>query len=277
MPNSLISYLRATLSCIFHVFQPRNNFHVNTATQTDAYFKGFDSTYVSYKTNLPYDGHFINFSSEIATHFKNYQPSFITHIYDRLGYNAHTKFHAFTNQIWAFDLDTESFEVFHGLSSIAKLIPDKLKTAISVNQEFCRDPTEDGSFLTSLITDLLSFYQKLLLDRRNKVFPLTVEILHSTFSDPPHFSINASNKHMKELSMEDVIIQFSELLSHFKLLLLIREPALLETNAALIKTYASAIVTYFYYYERTVRPLLLKLTRSRKYSKHEPKSSCNST
>jgi hypothetical protein len=106
---------------------------------------------------------------------------------------------------------------------------------------------------------------------------LTVEILHSTFSDPPHFSINASNKHMKELSMEDVIIQFSELLSHFKLLLLIREPALLETNAALIKTYASAIVTYFYYYERTVRPLLLKLTRSRKYSKHEPKSSCNST
>ena len=99
---------------------------------------------------------------------------------------------------------------FHGLSRIAKLFPDKLRTAISVNQEFCGDPTEDGSFLTSLITDLLSFYQKLLLDRKNKVFPLTVEILHSTFADPPHFSINDSNKHMNKLSMEDIIIQFSE-------------------------------------------------------------------
>ncbi len=79
---------------------------------------------------------------------------------------------------------------------------------------------------------------------------------------------------MKELSMEDVVIQFSELLSHFKLLLLIREPALLETNAALIETYASAIVTYFYYYDRTICPILLKLSRSRK---NEPKSSCNPT
>ena len=60
---------------------------------------------------------------------------------------------------WLWEVDLKSFEPIHGMSRIAKLIPDKLATAIAINNENLKDPKDDGSFLIDLVLKLLVFYQ----------------------------------------------------------------------------------------------------------------------
>jgi hypothetical protein len=50
------------------------------------------------------------------------------------------------------------FECVFGLSRLAKLVPDKLRTAASINAENLEDPEDDGSFMVDLIVNLLKFY-----------------------------------------------------------------------------------------------------------------------
>ena len=53
----------------------------------------------------------------------------------------------------------KSFEPVHGMSRVAKLIPDKLATAIKINQGEPENPEEDGSFMIDLVKSLLAFYR----------------------------------------------------------------------------------------------------------------------
>jgi len=59
---------------------------------------------------------------------------------------------------WKLRLNLKSFEVMHGLSRVALLVPDKLATAIAINKEDLPDP-DDGGFLVQLVEDLVIFYR----------------------------------------------------------------------------------------------------------------------
>lgn len=59
---------------------------------------------------------------------------------------------------WKLRLNLKSFEVMHGLSRVALLVPDKLATAIAINKEDLPDP-DDGGFLVQLVEDLVVFYR----------------------------------------------------------------------------------------------------------------------
>ena len=61
-------------------------------------------------------------------------------------------------KIWKLILNLKSFEVMHGLSRVALLVPDKLATAIAINKENLPDP-DDGGFLVQLVIDLVIFYR----------------------------------------------------------------------------------------------------------------------
>jgi hypothetical protein len=69
------------------------------------------------------------------------------------------------NQVWLWNVNPNYFEAIDGISRIVKLIPEKLATAIEINQENLPDPKDDGSFLIVLVIDLLKFYQDLVHKR----------------------------------------------------------------------------------------------------------------
>jgi len=73
----------------------------------------------------------------------------LAHLYLFTNYYEHT---------WKLSLNLESFEVMHGLSRIALLLPDKIATAIAINKEVLPDP-DDGTYLIQLVVNLLKFYQ----------------------------------------------------------------------------------------------------------------------
>ncbi len=52
----------------------------------------------------------------------------------------------------------KSFEPVHGMSRVAKLVPDKLATAIAIYREHLENPDDDGSFMIDLVKNLLSFF-----------------------------------------------------------------------------------------------------------------------
>jgi hypothetical protein len=67
-------------------------------------------------------------------------------------------FTAYYEKTWKLKLDLKSFEVMHGLSRVALLVPDKIATAIEINKEDLPDP-DDGTFLIQLVEDLVVFYK----------------------------------------------------------------------------------------------------------------------
>lgn len=65
----------------------------------------------------------------------------------------------FGDECWEWTLDLKNFEQVHGISRIAKLLPDKLATSIEINKERLPNPKDDGSFLIDLVLKLLKIYQ----------------------------------------------------------------------------------------------------------------------
>ena len=74
-----------------------------------------------------------------------------------------------TNEIWKWELDLKSFEPVHGMSRVAKLVPDKLATALAINQENLPKPDDDGSFLIDLVKNLAVFYKDMVSARSEQV------------------------------------------------------------------------------------------------------------
>lgn len=56
-------------------------------------------------------------------------------------------------------VDLRHFESVHGMSRVAKLMPDKVATALAINQEKSLSQSEDGSFLIDLVIKLASVYR----------------------------------------------------------------------------------------------------------------------
>ncbi len=73
-----------------------------------------------------------------------------------------------TEAFWRIDTDLTSFEVMHGLSRIALLVPDKLAVAIAINRENHNDPSQNGAFLSSLITELILNFRTRIVKQTEK-------------------------------------------------------------------------------------------------------------
>jgi hypothetical protein len=69
-------------------------------------------------------------------------------------------------RIW--HLDLSSFEAVHGMSRVVKLIPDKLATATAINLENLPNPEDNGTFLVDLVTQLLEFFEKLVVGQESR-------------------------------------------------------------------------------------------------------------
>ena len=74
----------------------------------------------------------------------------------------------YLDKTWKLRLNLKSFEVMHGLSRVAMLVPDKLATAIAINKENLPDP-DDGGFLVQLVEDLVVFYKDKLSRPANQI------------------------------------------------------------------------------------------------------------
>jgi hypothetical protein len=58
------------------------------------------------------------------------------------------------------NIGIDNFEEIHGLSRILLLLPEKLATACEINGEYLAPP-DSGSFLLSLVNNLLVFYEQI--------------------------------------------------------------------------------------------------------------------
>ena len=72
------------------------------------------------------------------------------------------------NLLRVWHLDLSSFEAVHGMSRVVKLIPDKVATAIAINLEDLPNPEDNGTFLVDLVTQLLEFFQKLVVEQETR-------------------------------------------------------------------------------------------------------------
>ena len=131
------------------------------------------------------------------------------------------------NICWQWDVNPKSFEVIHGLSRITKLIPDKLATAIAINYE--KLPNDDGTYLIDIVTELVSFYRKMLLDADQAPSepPPAKHILLFSFGYGLDLERGepVSNVHQ---SLEAVMFLLSTFLNNFKGLLKERQPELIS-------------------------------------------------
>ncbi len=54
------------------------------------------------------------------------------------------------------------------MSRVVKLIPDKLATATAINLENLPNPEDNGTFLVDLVTQLLEFFEKLVVGQESR-------------------------------------------------------------------------------------------------------------
>ena len=60
--------------------------------------------------------------------------------------------------LFKWELELRDFEAVYGTSRAARLIEDKLVTALAINKENQEDPEDDGTFYITLMTNLVEFY-----------------------------------------------------------------------------------------------------------------------
>ena len=66
-------------------------------------------------------------------------------------------------KLWFLELSL--FEPVHGISRVLRLIPDKLATALAINDENLPNHQDDGGFLIDLVLQLEKLYQKITAEK----------------------------------------------------------------------------------------------------------------
>ena len=66
-------------------------------------------------------------------------------------------------KLWFLELSL--FEPVHGMSRVLRLIPDKLATALAINEENLPNHRDDGGFLIDLVLQLENLYQKITAEK----------------------------------------------------------------------------------------------------------------
>ena len=158
---------------------------------------------------------------------------------------------------WKIRTNLKSFEVLHGMSRVAMLVPDKLATALHINKENLPDP-DDGGFLIQLVIDLVKFYisSVRLIPSVNSDDKIVSRIEDLTGNDNHLFS---SPEAIVELS--DILIQFNDKLEQFKLTLAGRNEEAIISDCYLIVQMADSILELSNAYMDFVHPIYLDIER----------------
>ena len=87
-------------------------------------------------------------------------------------------------KLWFLDLSL--FEPVHGISRVLRLIPDKLATALAINEENLPNHEDDGQFLIDLVLQLQKLYQRITAEKKmnNENRPLIQGGDFFSFVDP---------------------------------------------------------------------------------------------
>ena len=178
---------------------------------------------------------------------------------ERTNYRAKMTFISSSNQICNFSyLDLYSFEVMHGMSRVCKMLPEKLETAIAINQEFLKDEKDDGSFFIDLVDNLISFFS-------NKLDTDTLTLRNLNYVEEPiltyQVTSNTSPEKQSDISFQLVLSQLSNILATFKTILPSRNIDLLNYLANFITEYCNDFLACFNQYEKDIHPRLLNARR----------------
>ena len=120
-------------------------------------------------------------------------------------------YRAYNGQNWKFEhMDPRFFEVFHGLSRISKLLPDKLHLALDINKEMIPKDLDDGSFLIKLVEDMIKFYEEQREQLNNQL------IQHQECNILSHTAIKLYDSVLHTISMRQVVHSLSTQLKLYK-------------------------------------------------------------
>jgi len=107
---------------------------------------------------------------------------------------------------WKLSLDLKSFEVMHGISRIVKLLPDKMATAMAIQN--ARLPgDDDGHFLIDLMIELVQFYRGIL----PAIFPTDYSILNDCDVEERYYSMGCRQPFVEPYITKDLSTVLREL------------------------------------------------------------------
>ena len=177
----------------------------------------------------------------------------------KVTFRAEFKFESSVNQIWHFrHLDLYSFELLHGLHCISGIVPDKLKTAIEINQENLKSYKDDGSFLIHLVEDLLDQFIK--IDRQNNQRQLDTHCIETLFVPIVSGNLPVSTNLIK-VCHSQVLEDYKALFITFRNILPTRNLPLLNLLSSHIEKVTTDLNNCYLEYESNIRLQLLQWTR----------------
>ena len=153
----------------------------------------------------------------------------------------------------------KSFEPVHGMSRVAKLIPDKLATAIAINQEKLENPEDDGSFMIDLVKNLLTFFRDQVSARLEQE---TEEESQESLADPVTLTSGSAVSSIEDAKdFLQVLKQFSDLLDSMKQCLKGRQLVEINAIADEIVEMSDDILSCCYIFMDFVHPVWLDVQR----------------
>ena len=196
--------------------------------------------------------------SKLTGHQITFLKRTLLHEPESVSFRANLKFKTSTNQLWIFkNLDLQSMEVMHGLHCIANIVPDKLDTAIAINRENLNSCKDDGSFLITLIQNLIADYTDI-HNKHSSKQPRTYTELPILYSQTFNSEICID---LHEVYFPEILSNFTDLFSVFKTILPSRNTILLTQLSSFIKEYTKNIDDTYLIYDKEIRPKLLASKR----------------
>ena len=176
-------------------------------------------------------------------------------------FEATLQYQSNDDQLWNWErIDTESFEVMHGLYRICRILPDKIHTAFDINIENLPNPEDDGRFLIDLCLNLCTFFRDMQAQRirwgQSQILEDQV-----VYSSKPH---NTRMRLKSHLTLIGVIDKFISKLNNHNKCLALRDTDLIDQSSKDCQILATDIVFCYRLYESFIRTQLLKLTREQR-------------
>jgi len=151
---------------------------------------------------------------------------------------------------WFWFVGVISFEAIHGMSRVVRLIPEKLATAIVINNENLSDPKDDGSFLIDLVLKLVTFY----LEQTKKT--KLEEVSVADHGDCEYVDVTRRNQ-----KFSDVLNYLISRLNTFKSKLHQRNRESIYNFALEILHLSDTILAFCTTYLEFVHPMLISIQR----------------
>jgi hypothetical protein len=186
--------------------------------------------------------------------------------------------------VWRWEVSHASYEYVHGLSRVVLLVPDKMRTAVSINLENLKDPKDDGSFMVDLVLNFAKFFRNMVESRREvEVRELSIR-KRRVFWDEPGADLEVGHHPPTEeegeggLDFEQTLLTFWLALLKFRALLVRRAGReKLEAGDHELFDLATDLLACCKAYLHYLHPLWLELNRNRKEAEEEETLRANAT